>query len=303
MSEKIYFQLPCNQLPDILVADIADVKPPYVHFKRQSNQYILYFIESGELFLREGNTQYHLQKNDLLLLDPSRTHAGIKSSKCRFFYFHFNLKDINEQTKEETITLLRSHYEKIQHFTTVDDADTGLMLAKYYPASTSTLATQILLKAEGIVNALHSNSLYGQAKANALLYELLLQMVETTAQAFLHTEQQSLTRIKQTIPELLLYLNQSYSENISSIDLEERFHCNFDYLNRLFKRNTGQTIFHYLNDLRIERAKQLLATGLYTVSEVASRTGFRDIYYFSRVFKKCTSTTPSNYQKCAEKIS
>lgn len=301
MSEKIYFQLPNNQIPDISVADIADVKPPYVHFKRKSNQYILYFIASGELFLREGNTQYHLQKNDLLLLDPSRTHVGIKSSKCRFFYFHFQLKDINEYSKEDATLLLRTHYEK--HFSSSDSRDTELILVKHYPASTSTLATQILLKAESIVSALHSNSLYGHAKANALFYELLLQVVEATAQTFFHTGEQSLTRIKQIIPELLLYLNQSYSENISSADLEQHFHCNFDYLNRLFKRNTGQTIFHYLNVLRIERAKQLLATGLYTVSEVASRTGFRDIYYFSRVFRKYISTTPSNYQKCAEKIS
>lgn len=303
MAEKIYFQLSGNQLPEISMADIADVKPPYVHFKRKSNQYILYFVESGELFLQEGNTKYHLQKNDFLLLDPSRTHIGLKASRCRFFYFHFSMKDINEHSKEEAAALLHTHYEKVRHFTNSDSMDDGLLLAKYYPASTSNLSTQILLKAEGIMNALHSDSLYGRAKANALLYELLLQMVEATAQTFLHTGEQALTRIKQTIPELLLYLNQSYSDNISSAQLEQHFHCNFDYLNRLFKRNTGQTIFHYLTDLRIERAKQLLATGLYTVSEVASRTGFRDIYYFSRVFKKCTGSTPSNYQRTAEKIS
>lgn len=303
MAEKIYFQLSGNQLPDLSVADIADIKPPYVHFKRRSNQYILYFVESGELFLQEGKTKYHLHKNDFLLLDPTRTHVGLKASTCRFFYFHFNMKDIKEYSKEEAAALIQSHYEKVRHFTDTQDADTGMLLGKHYSASNSALATQILLKAEAIIEALHSSSLYGHAKANALLYELLLQMVEATAKTFLHTGEQSLTRIKQTIPELVLYLNQSYGENLSSTDLEQHFHCNFDYLNRLFKRNTGQTIFHYLNDLRVERAKQLLATGLYTVSEVASRTGFRDIYYFSRVFKKHTGCTPSNYQRNAEKIS
>ncbi len=60
---------------------------------------------------------------------------------------------------------------------------------------------------------------------------------------------------------------------------------------------TGQTIFVYLNNLRIEKAKQLLSTGFYTTNDIATRTGFHDVYYFSKVFKKFTGTTPGKYVK------
>ena len=93
------------------------------------------------------------------------------------------------------------------------------------------------------------------------------------------------------------YLSANYNEEIDSAKLEEMFHCNFDYLNRVFKKETGDTIFSTLSHIRIRNAKKYLATGLYTCNEVATKCGFHDAYYFSKVFKKLAGCTPTEYRK------
>ncbi|MDF2804796.1 MAG: transcriptional regulator, AraC family, partial [Anaerocolumna sp.] len=100
-----------------------------------------------------------------------------------------------------------------------------------------------------------------------------------------------------TVHDMLAYFNSSYYTTITSDSLEERFQCNFDHINRVFRNITGKTIFVYLAELRIEKAKQLLKHQIFSISDVAEKTGFSDGYYFSKVFKKHTGVSPSVYVK------
>ena len=72
---------------------------------------------------------------------------------------------------------------------------------------------------------------------------------------------------------------------------------NFDYLNRIFHRLNGRSIFQYLAWVRINRAKELLATTDMKLWEIAEETGFSDQFYFSRQFKKHTGMPPAFYAK------
>lgn len=65
---------------------------------------------------------------------------------------------------------------------------------------------------------------------------------------------------------------------------------------RLFREYTGYSFTLYQNRLRIQAAEDLLLSGRYTVSEAAEELGFRDIYYFSRLFKRITGLPPSDYR-------
>ena len=72
---------------------------------------------------------------------------------------------------------------------------------------------------------------------------------------------------------------------------------NFDYLNRVFKKNIGKTIFVYLNEIRIHHAKELIATTSMKILSIGYRVGFQDECYFSKVFKKYTGMSPGQYEK------
>ncbi len=70
--------------------------------------------------------------------------------------------------------------------------------------------------------------------------------------------------------------------------------------NELFKESFSITPNRYLINLKIEYAKKLLKTEYFTVSQIAPLCGFKDIYYFSKIFKKETGVTPSEYKRTAE---
>ncbi|MBR3847992.1 MAG: helix-turn-helix transcriptional regulator [Oscillospiraceae bacterium] len=68
------------------------------------------------------------------------------------------------------------------------------------------------------------------------------------------------------------------------------------YLKKLFKNATGYSIMDYYTHLKIERAKILIKSGEMSVSEIAELLGYSSIHYFSRVFKKKTGLSPTEYK-------
>ncbi|MFH1824858.1 MAG: extracellular solute-binding protein [Candidatus Firestonebacteria bacterium] len=69
------------------------------------------------------------------------------------------------------------------------------------------------------------------------------------------------------------------------------------HLSRVFKKETGKTIFEYLTYLRIEKSKKLLKDIRLNVNEASMRCGFKNTNYFSKVFKKINGLSPSEYRK------
>ncbi|WP_127588225.1 helix-turn-helix domain-containing protein [Paenibacillus koleovorans] len=68
------------------------------------------------------------------------------------------------------------------------------------------------------------------------------------------------------------------------------------HLRAVFKQVTGMTVNRYLQQVRISQARDLLLSGACNVSEAAERVGFQDIYSFSKLFKRMTGVTPSEYR-------
>lgn len=86
--------------------------------------------------------------------------------------------------------------------------------------------------------------------------------------------------------------------DVAISDLAGRLGYQADYLNRMFKRETGLSLREYRDALRIAAAKRLLLAGQ-RVSDVAEGTGFADLNYFSRWFKKWSGVTPGSFRRGA----
>lgn len=97
--------------------------------------------------------------------------------------------------------------------------------------------------------------------------------------------------------EILRYIAANYQEDIRVADIAARYHLDRSYLERSFKRETGQSIRDTVIGFRIRRAQTLLRETAYSVEEVSKRSGFRDRLYFSRFFHKKFGLTPTEYRR------
>lgn len=96
---------------------------------------------------------------------------------------------------------------------------------------------------------------------------------------------------------MLSYIDFHFAEPLTLKSLANSFHLNPNYCCSLFPKYTGQTFSQYITDIRINEAKKLLAASDLTLEEIAATVGFRDYFYFSKVFKKKCGLSPSTYRK------
>lgn len=96
---------------------------------------------------------------------------------------------------------------------------------------------------------------------------------------------------------ILDYIHQHYTEDITRTTLSNLVYLNPDYMARLFKKQTGKSIVNYITEYRIEKAKELLDSPDIPIGIVASKVGYGNYSYFSKLFKDVTGYTPNEYRK------
>ncbi|WP_322924835.1 response regulator transcription factor [Paenibacillus campi] len=96
------------------------------------------------------------------------------------------------------------------------------------------------------------------------------------------------------------FIRRHYSDNLKLELLAEVFNYNSAYLGKMFKTYTGESFNHFLDGVRLDRAKQLLAQGM-KVHKVASLVGYANVDYFHSKFKKYTGVSPSAYREQIER--
>ncbi len=100
----------------------------------------------------------------------------------------------------------------------------------------------------------------------------------------------------------LEYIRLNYANDIKVSHIAAFCKCSESYINHLFKKGTGCNINFHINQVRTDRAKELISTTDDSFYEISGRCGFSDPNYFSYVFKQVTGLTPSLYKlQCRQK--
>ena len=130
-----------------------------------------------------------------------------------------------------------------------------------------------------------------EMKCKAELYNILYQM--TREYELEYVSKSAEDRIRPALE----YIRREYTnENIGIAYLAGLSGISETYFRRIFQNTMGTSPLKYINQLKISRAKELLASGICTVSEAAEQSGYHDEAYFSREFKRIVGMSPSEYQ-------
>ena len=93
------------------------------------------------------------------------------------------------------------------------------------------------------------------------------------------------------------YMEENYRNEFSLEDIAKHIGFSVTYFSQLFKTHMGQPFVQYRNEMRVNKAKELLINTNESITNIALDTGFSDSTYFIRVFKEITGMTPSEFKK------
>ena len=117
----------------------------------------------------------------------------------------------------------------------------------------------------------------------------LCMMLEAALQNYLKDDENEYCQILQ-------FLNE-YHTHVTLSELAEHFNRSRSHISHLFKKENGQTIRAYCNDLKLEDARTLLLTTDLSVTTIGFNVGFNDTGYFIHLFKKKFGAAPFQYRK------
>lgn len=103
--------------------------------------------------------------------------------------------------------------------------------------------------------------------------------------------------IERTIRKACLYFRENLGTNINIEQLAVELNVGYSYFRQMFRKYTGISPTQYHLSLRIQRARELLASTDKSFKEIAHDLGFESYFYFSRVFKSKTGKSPMEFKK------
>ncbi len=160
------------------------------------------------------------------------------------------------------------------------------------------LRIDLVLQQQG-VNALDSLAFCRQAMSYQSVSAMKNALVAMLQQACAAVEERGEQTYSPAVERVLELIRTQYAEHLSVNIIAEQVHYSPAHLSTLFKKETGLTLSEAILRTRLKVAMDLLSTTLEPVSLIASKAGYADVQYFSRVFKQFTGFTPLEYRRKA----
>ncbi|QUH29885.1 AraC family transcriptional regulator [Vallitalea guaymasensis] len=292
------FKIKTNILPKTINMGFINYVTPWSHFERVSDEYIMYIIKTGDLYLTVDKKNYHLKENDAIFIEKGLFHTGYKKAPCSYYYIHFehaNIANVNISNGRinDLMKDIRKRWISSSIWSTYEDEDSNI----YIPTlcNIGNLCNDIFNLLDKALDIIFSKTEYYKLQISCIFNEILILYAKAYINSCIEDNENKNTY--HTISNLIFFLNKNYPKNITIEIVEEITHFNYDYMNRLFKKNTNYTIMEYLTKIRIDTAKSLVASTSMKYYEIGQYVGYNNQYYFSRIFKKITGMTISKYAK------
>ncbi|MDW2797796.1 AraC family transcriptional regulator [Clostridium boliviensis] len=231
--------------------------------------YELYYLEYGKRYHMVDDSIYSLNSGEFIIFPPYSMHHSYGDNDVPFkrllVYF------TPETVMVPEVLHIFSQSAGVYRFDTKTSQSVHFLLKE-------------ILKEQEDAEGYHFDAM--KMLLNQILIKTARRSDETAA-----PENQS------RITEILHYLHNHYSENITLEDLASRFYISPYYLCREFKRYTNSTIIQYINNIRIIHAQRLFMETNRTITDISKEVGFSNVTHFNRVFKSIIGMSPSKSRK------
>jgi len=245
----------------------------------------LIYIKDGEFLITLEDNVYHLKKGDVMVMNPFEVHYGewlpngmnneylclIVSSQMLFSFKNSELFKIQE---------CFSRAERVFNNYVPANSDAGRMIGR------------IILELNDLPE---ENDAVNNCKNMALIYSLFAILFEKCYKE--PDDDKESPRNIDFIKNVTLYLNDNYTEPISTADISKALFMTSSRFCHMFRQNFGMSFSNHLCKFRVIRASEIYKNTRTPLTEVAASVGFLDYNYFSKMFKKYIGESPARHFK------
>ncbi|MCW3778375.1 helix-turn-helix transcriptional regulator [Levilactobacillus namurensis] len=252
------------------------------HMYHDGNFEIIIMIK-GTLYLQVDDQYYQVREREVFALPPYHHLQGYQDSPedTQYFWFHFFTKPNGLRTR----TLDESDSHAIQALFKRDQAILPLQFKIPTLEKVFIIANQILDVAK--------NRYFTTMSVDYLLTTLL---IELSQNYYLSIAGEPDSEEEARIDGIKSWIQANLSDHLKATDVAESFALNPHYLVRIFKQQTGQTVIQYINQRKLDQAKELLLRTNLPIKQIASMAFFTDEKRFMKTFKQHTNLTPSEFR-------
>ena len=279
--------LPSNQIFKYFMT--GKFKAPSEDWKHENfylGEYELFVMTEGTLYISHNQERFTVNAGEYLILPPQNSwRNGFKQAYCSFYWLHFTTTPenipmfvpTNENSDFDALPL--SSYFTIPQTGKIPKLEKIVILMKQlqdlvknnYPAiAIDALTTSIITE------------LFGQLS--------LVAPIDTT-----------LAGQKQIYLDIMDYVKLNNNRNIRISEIADHFGYNEKYLSHLFAKLTGIPLKQYILNQKIDAANFMLTDTNKPISDIAKELGYPDVHNFSRMYKKVTGLTPSDFRNAYAK--
>jgi len=239
-------------------------------------------ILAGKMSVTIGETSYHLSAGDVSLTNIGQTHAG-HASGVEFLSVSINPAQVEELVTEMGLT--RTTAEVVFGASVVADEAINMIALS--------IAAEIADERVG-----HA------AMLDTMVRQLVIHLLRShmTVRKTARIELSRAGPVDRRLRLALEFMHDNFSRELALDEIASAAYLSEYHFARLFKQITGLTPHTYIANLRLERARRLLAETTFPISEIAAMVGYQSQSHFTKIFKSVTGITPRAYREALTAI-
>jgi AraC family L-rhamnose operon regulatory protein RhaS len=270
-----------------------------IYEAKARDYYKIIFFEAGTYHIILNNKEYILAGTYALCLNDIDTFLLRDKSEKPFIILYFKPSVINSKFTMDSLN-------RKEFLSDTELQDLYFISNFRYNAAISSKIIQLhtidsSIVKQRLLNLMDLLTLQNNPNwpcySRAYLIELLFSLVKPNGDSLYINQIQINSSYSKLTTEVIYYLQNYYNKKLTIDSLAQIFHTNRTTLLNDFKKSTGKSINRYLTQIRMTMAASLLRDTDLSINEICERTGFSDISYFSKSFKKEIQFTPSEYRR------
>lgn len=228
----------------------------------------LTYVDKGILSTTVDGVEYELKQGDLIFYAPLQFHTQSTLDKSSSSYLTINFKmdfNHNELLCNKVFNVKRESYNAVKN----------------------------------LIEELSSDDIYSSDLALCYLKQLIIQTLrlENSSSQSKPTTHMQQAYENELLKDIIEFIHDNIEERMSVDMLCSNFCISTSMLHSLFKKNMNNTVKNYINELKLDRSKELIKNSSYSISDISDMLGFSSIHYFSKKFKAAYGISPTEYSK------